>query len=184
MHLKYPIRLERLFLRNLEIHDNRSQWKRWLEDSEVNRYLETRFMSYQDNSLREYLQEMNLSKNNLLLGIFLNSKEEHIGNIKLGSINYQHSHADIGILIGKKEMWGQGFASEAIHAMSEYAFKDLALRKLLAGCYDQNIGSIRAFKKVGFVQEGLMRDHWVGANSQVMDGVLLGCTASDFESYQ
>jgi RimJ/RimL family protein N-acetyltransferase len=56
----------------------------------------------------------------------------------------------------------------------------LNLRKLKAGCYGTNLGSARAFEKVGFAREGCLRGQFLIAGEPV-DHVLLGLLAEDFE---
>ena len=38
----------------------------------------------------------------------------HIGNIKIGPVHSYHRRARIGLLIGEKEFWNRGYATEAI----------------------------------------------------------------------
>jgi RimJ/RimL family protein N-acetyltransferase len=100
----------------------------------------------------------------------------HVGNIKLGTINTCHRRADIGIILGIESLWGKGYACEAIEALASYAFGSLRLHKLTAGCYASNTGSLRAFLKAGFVQEGLQKEQCFLEN-QWEDVALLGMIA-------
>ena len=50
------------------------------------------------------------------------------------------------------------YASEAIETVKEWAFSQLQLKKLSAGIYASNIGSIKAFQKCGFIIEGKLRE--------------------------
>src|SRR5205814_2669717 len=100
--------------------------------------------------------------------------DQHIGNIKLGPIHWIHRYAEIGLLIGEKSCWGQGYASEAIRLVTTYAFERLNLHKVTAGCYATNVGSVRAFEKAGFVREGVRPRHCFCEGTYV-DLILLGC---------
>lgn len=91
-----------------------------------------------------------------MAGIFLNDSKAHIGNIKIGSIDKNHSTADVGYLIGERSAWGKGYASQAIQLMVGYAFSDLNLIKLTAGCSQGNEGSRKALINAGFSQEGFL----------------------------
>jgi len=102
------------------------------------------------------------------MGIF--NKGVHVGNIKL-DIDEHHNRGDIGLLIGP-EHWGKGYATWAINLMTEYAYR-IGLRKVTAGAYAGNVGSIRAFEKAGFEREGILKDHWL-VDGAYQDGVLLG----------
>jgi RimJ/RimL family protein N-acetyltransferase len=113
------------------------------------------------------------SDNDLMMGIFLKSNKTHFGNIKLGALNRLYSRADIGIMIGDQACWGKGYATEAISCLCRIAFDTIGIRRLTAGAYASNKGSIKAFLKAGFRQEGVLNGHWM-LNGKSEDGVLLG----------
>ena len=64
-------------------------------------------------------------------------------------------------MVGDRAAWGQGVATEAISLMTHIAQEELGLRKLTAGCYASNVGSVRAFIKAGFAVEGRRAAHFV-----------------------
>ena len=72
-----------------------------------------------------------------------------------------------------KEYWGKGFATEAIALVVEYAFRRLNLHKLTAGCYSNNIASVKAFKHAGFIEEGLLRRQYY-CDGEYVDAICLG----------
>lgn len=100
---------------------------------------------------------------------FLIGSNEHIGNIKIGFINNIYKRGELSLFIGAKEHWGKGLGSEAVRAVSSFSKEKLGLKKIEAGCYEDNLGSLRIFLKCGFVVEGFRRNH------VVRDGKPLGC---------
>lgn len=174
MKTEKPLLGNVIYLRSLNQDDASPAYLSWLSDPEITRYLEVRFMPSQAVvQLRDYINKNSGCKENLLLGIFLVSDDRHIGNIKLGPVDWNHLTADIGLLIGDRQQWGKGFASEAIKIVSQYAFCELGLAKLTAGCYAENRGSMNAFLKAGFTHEGTRVSQWqIGGRRQ--DGILLG----------
>lgn len=124
---------------------------------------------------------VNESQDSLMAGIFLNSNLHHIGNIKIGSINKNHATADIGYLLGERSAWGKGYASQAIKLMTLYAFSDLSLIKLTAGCCQGNEGSRKALLNAGFFQEGLLSSQLVvdGRRRDVYQMGILNPTLQD-----
>jgi RimJ/RimL family protein N-acetyltransferase len=170
-----------LILKELESNDVTQTYIDWLNDFEVNKYLESRYMNHDINTVKDFVDSYRNSEIEFLFGIFLKGSIKHIGNIKLGPINKHHKRADIGILIGDKDYWGKGFAKEAISMISQFAFDQLKLAKLTAGCYESNIGSKKAFEKSGYNVEGFLKGHVVLSN--VREGVWkFGCLASDFKT--
>lgn len=155
--MAHAFETDRLVCRELTIEDVSDAYLGWLQDPQINRYLETRFSEQTLDSIRAFVAEKLASENDFQFGIF--AGDRHIGNIKLGPINWRHNIADVGYLIGDKTAWGHGYASEAIRGASGYAFEAFSLCKLSAGLYAWNTGSARALEKAGFIREGVRRDH-------------------------
>jgi len=164
---------ERIYLREVRPSDVNEAYYHWMNEWEVTRYLESRFYPNSMESLREYVTSKVGDQKNVFLAIILKHNHQHIGNIKLGPINWIHRFSDIGLLIGDKSCWGQGYAAEAIRVMAAYAFERLNLRKVTASCYSTNVGSVRAFEKVGFVREGLRPSQYY-SDGKYVDQILLG----------
>lgn len=84
------------------------------------------------------------------------------------------------MLIGEKQWWGKGVATEAIKAIINYGFTECDIEKIEAGCYQSNKGSLSAFQKVGFKIEGRTRASWL-LEGKREDGVRLGIIKSEFQ---
>ena len=145
----------------------------WLNDHEVNQYLESRFTTHTIESTRAYVATMLASQENLLLGIASHMLDRHVGNIKLGPIDRNHLTGEIGILIGDRAAWGKGIGTWAVCLMAEIARCQLSLRRVTAGCYASNVGSQRAFEKAGFVVEAVRKQQYL-LNGEPEDVVLMG----------
>jgi RimJ/RimL family protein N-acetyltransferase len=52
------------------------------------------------------------------------------------------------------EFWGQGYASEAARAVTDYAFNELEVAKLFAGHHPENRSSAALLARLGFEQLG------------------------------
>jgi len=162
----------RIYLRPVKISDASREYVQWLNDPEVNQYLERRFVRHTLPSLKKYINTISRDPNLIFLAIVLKEGDKHIGNIKLGPIDRNHKVGDIGIMIGDKLCWGKGYATEAVKLLCEYAFGELRLHKVTAGAYENNIGSIKAFLKLGFFEEGRRKRHLFYKGKWV-DNVLL-----------
>lgn len=171
------LRSDRLYYRRLEDGDAGGPYCRWMNDPEVTRYLVSGARQYSPEDLKTYIAETNAAANALLLGFFESETGRHLGNVKLGDVRERHKRADLGIVVGDREKWGQGFGSEAIRSVTSYAFASLGLHKLTAGCYEENLGSCKAFLKAGYVQEGFRRDQFF-ANGVFVNEILLGCVSA------
>jgi len=65
---------------------------------------------------------------------------------------------EFGIVIGDKDLWGHGYGSEAIRLAIGYGFKRLKLHRIQLIVLDFNKRAHHAYRKVGFVEEGVQRD--------------------------
>ena len=141
---------DRIYLRPLTVDDCSLEYVAWLNEPQINRYLETRWSRQDMASVKAFVAAMDESPDNLLCGIFLNEEDRHIGNIKVGPINRLHNFADVSYFVGDRSAWGSGYGSEAVALMTRYALEELKLHKVMAGVYRSNIGSIRVLEKNGY----------------------------------
>ncbi|HSN76312.1 MAG TPA: GNAT family protein [Anaerolineae bacterium] len=169
----------RLYLREVRPSDVNETYYRWMNDPEVTRYLESRFYPNSIEILQDYVAQRLGDHNNVFLAIIRKEDERHIGNIQLGPINWIHRFADVGLLIGAKDCWGQGFATEAIGMVTQYAFGKLNLQRLTAGCYANNLGSAKAFLRNGWQEEGRRKNHCF-CEGRYVDVILVGITNQEF----
>lgn len=170
----------RLILRPLEPGDANPHYQRWMNDREATRYLEGRFFPHSLESLRAFIASKGGDRQNVFLAITVKEsarsgagEPRHIGNIKLGPIDWVHRLGDIGILIGEPDCRGLGYGVEALGLLRDYAFDTLNLHKLTAGMYELNGSSRRIFEKVGFVAEGVRKSHYF-CEGKWVDAILMG----------
>lgn len=173
------VRGDRIQLRPLEMSDTDGNYSRWVQDPEVTRYLAIRFQRITAVELKQYVQETLNDPKSHLFAIIQKEKNRHIGNIKIGPVDSLNRVSYMGLMIGEKSCWNQGYATEAIRLACEYAFQTLKLHKLMAGCIAHNTGSIRAFLKAGFVKEGVSRKEEF-LNGEFVDAVILGLLSEEF----
>lgn len=172
--IKYKSYLEsdRIYFRDLVEEDIDNGYYNWLNDPEVSRYLETRYSIQTKNKIKQFIIDQTASPNVHLFAICFKENDTHIGNIKLGPINFLHRRGDLSYLIGRKEYWGKGLGSESVEIIIEFAKKTLNLHKIDAGVYEENIGSYRVLIKNGFKEQGRIKDHWY-LNNKYQDEILL-----------
>jgi ribosomal-protein-alanine N-acetyltransferase len=81
----------------------------------------------------------------------------HIGNVMYYNIDYAHGEAELGITIGVREYWGQGYGTDAVRALVRHLFTKTALRRVYLKTLDWNERARRCFEKAGFVVYGATR---------------------------
>lgn len=171
---------QRVSLRLITLDDCTPRYVDWLADPLVNRYLETRWLPQDLDSVRAFVGSMLDSPWSYLFAIVENDNRCHVGNIKVGPVNPHHLHADVSYFIGERSCWGRGYATEAIGLAARFAFERLRLHRLQAGLYRANEGSRRALEKVGFKMEGAFREQLVDASQGRQDHLWFGLLRSEW----
>lgn len=166
---------ERITLRPVQLEDCNETYLSWLQNPEINQYLETRWQPQTLASLESFVRGVNESDDSILFAIIDSESEQHIGNIKLGPINQHHQSADISYFLGEQAFWGRGYATEAVRLVVEYGFTQRSLQFIGAGCYGSNVASIKVLDKVGFNLQGMMKQALQGAEGRE-DHLLFGMT--------
>ena len=146
-------------LRPLTLENVSDDYVSWLNDKHVNGYLEARFYHHTRSSVTQYVKAQIDMGCFLFYGIW-SLGGVHIGTIKLGPIDSNHFTSDIGFMLGNREYWGRGIATEAIQLLTQYAFS-LGIKKITAGAYESNKGSIITLEKCGFEKEGYRKSQVV-----------------------
>jgi RimJ/RimL family protein N-acetyltransferase len=113
MHLTSLIRTRRCEIDTLTPDLVTQNQVDWLNSPEVNRFLEARFTHHTVTTQREYVRSLLISREHLMLNIFDMSRNASIGTC---SVHFQtrHNTAEIGILIGERSVWGEGYGQEVI----------------------------------------------------------------------
>lgn len=89
-----------------------------------------------------------------------NELNKVIGLIDLFDFDPKHRRAGIGIVILDESERNNGYGSEAVSLLCDYAFTVLNLNQLYANVGEENEASIQLFKKMGFELAGVKKD-WV-----------------------
>lgn len=174
----YFLENETIYLREVRLSDVNEEYYSWINNPIVNQFLETRFLPRSYKNIEQFVQNMDGKNDEILFAICIKKNDVHIGNIKIGPINWIHRFADISLLIGDKNYWGKGIATEAIKLISSFGFNQLNLHKLKAGCYSENKGSERAFLKAGYFIEGTLKQHFF-SKGNYQDTTLLALLSNE-----
>jgi [ribosomal protein S5]-alanine N-acetyltransferase len=165
-----------------ERHLHDPDYLRWLRDTEIvrtlnlPRYIETP-VPFEEVS--NYVKALMQSETDLFFAIQLLDPDIFIGTAKAGHIDWYSKTADIGIMIGRKDVWGRGLASDALSVLCEHLFESVGLRRLTAGVMATNPAMVRVFEKLGFSREGVFRQQ-DRLGDDYIDHIHLGCLKPEF----
>lgn len=128
---------------------------------DVSRFIGWRLMHSLDET-RECIEEMmkrEAAGTHFYASIVLKSTQEIIGTAMIFNFNQEARHAEIGYVF-HKEFWGQGYGTESVALMNNFAFESLKFHKIHASVVDANIGSILVLERNGFELEGRFKDYY------------------------
>ena len=80
-----------------------------------------------------------------------------LGQVNLGTDNWAQREAWLGVALGRRADWGKGYGSDAIEVALRFAFDELNLARVSLMVVEYNPRAIRAYLKLGFVEEGRLR---------------------------
>ncbi|MGH7362760.1 MAG: GNAT family N-acetyltransferase [Candidatus Methylomirabilales bacterium] len=97
--------------------------------------------------------------------------DEAVGGIGLDLQTEVHRRsAELGFWLGEP-YWGRGIATEAVRAMTDFAFATFDLCRVYAGVFEWNPASMRVLEKAGYSCEGRLRKS-VTKDGQTIDQML------------
>jgi len=149
---------ERIRLRATE-RDDLLRFKAWLNDPQVrdNLLLFLPLSLVEEERWFENMLQLPPAEHALVIEIRQGEGWQPIGNCSFLHIDWRCRSSEIGIFIGEKSLWNQGYGSETMRLLLRHGFKTLNLNRIFLRVYETNLGGIRAYEKAGFVHEGRLR---------------------------
>ncbi|MBC7338495.1 MAG: GNAT family N-acetyltransferase [Firmicutes bacterium] len=146
---------EKVVLRPPEMEDV-DTLLRWINDREVGRHLMPHF-PYSRAQERDWIERVSRSESDRVL-IIQTHEGRPIGVMGLHRIDQVHRQAELGIFIGEKEYWGQGYGTDAIRTLLRFAFDAMNFHRIYLRVNADNVRAQRCYEKCGFVREGTLRE--------------------------
>ncbi len=151
---------ERVRLRPVE-KDDLPRFVRWFGDPELRRYLAAYLpLGY---AQEEKWYERNLDRGpEQAWALEVRSAADGetwalIGSCGLHEIHWRTRAAELGIAIGDRAYWGQGYGTDAVRALIRWGFETVNLNRIFLRVFADNPRAIRAYEKAGFIKEGALR---------------------------
>lgn len=171
---------ERCYLSPVDAGDA-ELWTRWLNDLDVALPLgDEAYSTIALDAQRRVVGEI-ADRGEHVFTVVQSATDRPIGRCLLFDVNRTDRSAMAGILIGEKDRWGQGFGTEAMRLLLDYAFSLLNLHSVMLGVFDFNDRAIRSYRAVGFREIGRRRDARLIAG-EWHDAILMDILADEFES--
>lgn len=170
---------ERVYLRPLEKEDL-PIIQAWNNDPEVRRLTgEVRPTSQAD--IEAWYERARTDPDRVWFVVALRENDRVIGEAGLLRIFPAWRTADLSLILGDKNAWGQGYGREAILLLLDYAFGSLNLHRVAVGVVGFNERALRFYEQVGFRREGLQRDGYY-CDHQYHDFVMMSILEDEFRA--
>ena len=127
----------------------------WINDEKIIKYLTVGFFPLNELAEKKWL-EREVSDTDITFAIETKNGV-HIGNIGLHQIDWKNRKAELGIMIGNRNFWGKGIATEAEALLIAHGF-NIGMNKITIKALSENIGSIKAALKNKLQFEGCQRN--------------------------
>ncbi|WP_231190329.1 GNAT family protein [Haladaptatus sp. DYF46] len=108
------------------------------------------------------------------------SSPEPVGFVSLFDVNETSGRAKLAAWITPAQQ-GQGYATEAMDLLVEYAFVERRLHKLIAGALATNNASCEVLEKLGFIEEGRQREYYY-VNGEYVNRAVYGLLKDQWQS--
>lgn len=173
---------ERVRLRAIE-RDDLPRFVRWLNDPEVRAGL----VLFLPLSLEEEEQWYNgvlqrpVAERPLAIEIRQGAGWIHVGNCGFLNLDWRCHAGEVGIFIGEKQFWNQGYGTDVMKLLIKHGFETLNLNRISLDVYDNNPHAIRTYEKTGFVLEGRKRQAMY-KNGKYIDILVMSVLRSEWQN--
>lgn len=149
---------ERVRLRGIERSDI-PLFVAWLNDPEVNENLALSIPLSQAMEENWFENMLKRPQEEIPMTIEVRQGEAWVavGNCGLFDIHWHIRSAEVGIFIGEKSLWNQGYGTEALRLLLRHGFESLNLNRIFLRVYETNLRAVRSYEKAGFILEGRQR---------------------------
>lgn len=127
----------------------------WLNDPDVVRFSNQRFLVHNRESCLHYLASFGGTKN-LFMSARRLSDDSLVGTLS-AYVSSHHGTVDVGIMIGDKSVWGLGYGQDAWNTLTTWLLGRADIRKLTAGTLECNYGMIKLMERSGMKLEAVRK---------------------------
>jgi len=156
----------KVLLRKFSQSDIDNTYISWLNDPDVVRFSNQRFLEHDFESCLRYLVSFNGAEN-MFISVRCLSDGRSLGTMTAYVANH-HGTVDVGIMIGDKSAWGLGYGQDAWNTLTDWLLEQDGIRKVTAGTLACNTGMIKLMERSGMHHEATRKAQEV-INSEAVD---------------
>ena len=117
-------------------------------------------------------------REDLIPGIWEAATGRFLGGSGLHPRNWETRYFEIGYWL-RASATGQGYITEAVQLLSDYAFSTLAATRVEIRCDERNVRSAAVAQRLGFVQEARLRNEQLAAGGVLRNTLIFALIPTD-----
>ena len=182
----HPLPGERLRLAAIDLDQDLPAIAAWSRDTEFLRLLQTNVARpWTVPELRKWIDdELGADEPKQEAYLFVArrlSDDRVLGTLDLMISEWTHRDAWIGIGLGDRATWNQGYGTEAMRLLLRFAFVELNLFRVTLSVFGYNPRAIRVYERLGFVHEGAQRER-LRRDGRRYDLLIMGLLRSEWQA--
>jgi RimJ/RimL family protein N-acetyltransferase len=119
------------------------------------------------------------TREDLMVGIWEKSTGRYLGGSGLHRIDWAVPAFEIGYWL-RTSAWGQGYVTETVQVLCEFAFETLGANRVEIRCDPRNTRSRAVPERLGFVLEATLRNHVRDGAGELRDTLIFALTLGDY----
>ena len=145
----------------------------WVNDPEVQEFHGTRYPRSHASIRRSGEDASTIKYSSGTFAVEALDDAKLIGEVWIGAERPECRSAEVAITIGDKSRWDGGYGTDAMRTICRFGFEMMNLHRIELHVFAENGRARRAYQKVGFKEEGLLRDS-VYKYGKYIDDVVMG----------
>ncbi len=144
------IRGDRVVLREKAVTDIPDDYE-WRTDAELSRLDATRPLQMSFKDFERYsVEDLGYPTSRSKRLSVDTTDGVHIGNVMFYDIDLRSGEAELGIMIGHKDYWSQGFGTETLGLLLDHMFREYPFNRVYLHTLEWNYRAQKSFHKAGF----------------------------------
>ncbi|NIV13409.1 MAG: GNAT family N-acetyltransferase [Aliifodinibius sp.] len=174
------VEIKEFDLQNVSVH------YKWNNDKKLN-YYDSDYPHQHENfetflkRIKSVLDERNETSE--LFEIHLSENDKLIGIVDIHAIDKYNKRCFVNCTIGDREYANKGYDEKALKIVLDHCFNEKGMHKVGTAAFDFNTSWIESVEKLGFQQEGQLREHVI-KNDEYCDKLIFSLLEKDFQPNQ
>ncbi len=114
-----------------------------------------------------------------IFSIYTRIQDEHIGEAQI-AVEEGIGDGQASVLIGRKDLWHQGYGTASTFTLLEHAFDEVGLYRVWVDVPEYNKPAVNMFSHIGFIHEGTLRKSRPHEGTR-FDSVIMGMLIDEFQ---